>query len=102
MTETQNKGQPNLSALSNNEALHRFEWHEAGETSYITYHHDGGLLVLDHSFVPKNLAGRGVGSRMVKAALDELLRSDRKIAVRCDFIEHVISGNEAYRSLLQH
>jgi len=87
--------------LRDNKALNRFEWSEAGETSIVSYHHDGSVLVLDHSFVPEALAGRGIGSRLVRAVLDHLLTTDQKIAVRCDFINHVINRHAAYQALLQ-
>lgn len=88
--------------LADNRALSRFEWREDNETSFVSYHHEGTTLVLDHSFVPECLAGRGIGSKMVHAVLDTLVARREKPVIRCDFIDHIVRDGDIYRGFLEN
>ncbi len=79
----------------------RFELHTDGATAIIGYSRDGDIISLDHTEVPDALAGRGIGSAIVKGALDSLKARNQKIRVRCSFIAKYIEKHPEYRELLR-
>ena len=73
--------------LTDNVARSRFEMQLDGCTAFIDYRRSGNTLYLDHAEVPVACSGHGVGTRMVRAAL-ELLRERGEQAVPvCSFVQ---------------
>lgn len=56
--------------ITHNESANRFETTIDSHTGYISYQDRGNELVYDHTVVPQQLGGRGLGSALVKHALD--------------------------------
>ena len=50
-------------------AGHRFVIKEDGSEAELVYHRNGRRLVLVHTGVPEEIGGRGIGGRLVRAAL---------------------------------
>jgi hypothetical protein len=69
-----------------NEDLSRFELEVEGHTAYITFTRDGGSMTLKHTEVPSELEGRGVGSRLVRGALDYVERNGLGLVPQCPFV----------------
>ncbi|HEX4820192.1 MAG TPA: GNAT family N-acetyltransferase [Acidimicrobiales bacterium] len=63
----------------------RFVIEEDGHTSELVYHLNGSRFVLIHTEVPDELAGRGIGGRLVRAALDRARREDLTVVPKCPF-----------------
>jgi predicted GNAT family acetyltransferase len=64
---------------------HRFVVARGGLVAELTYHRDGERLVLDHDGVPEALSGQGVGSALVRAAVDVARASGLTLVPRCPF-----------------
>jgi predicted GNAT family acetyltransferase len=68
-----------------NEAEGRFELVEDGELAELTFRRVGSRLVLIHTGVPDALEGRGIGGRLVRAAVDHAIAEGLTIVPRCPF-----------------
>lgn len=63
----------------------RFEATVDGHTGVLEYRLDGDRLVLTHTEVPDELEGRGVGSGLVRAAVDRAAAEGLTIVPVCPF-----------------
>jgi predicted GNAT family acetyltransferase len=63
----------------------RFELTEDGNTAVLEYRLDGRKLVLTHTGVPDELGGRGLGGRLVRAALGKARAEQLAIEPLCPF-----------------
>lgn len=59
-----------MTTITHNEKNQRFELQQDGQTAYLSYQVAGDKLVYDHTIVPSELGGQGIGSQLVKHALD--------------------------------
>jgi uncharacterized protein len=72
-------------AVTNNEAAARFEVQEDGRLAELTYRRNGKRLVLIHTEVPVELEGRGIGGRLVSAAVEHAAREGMTVVPLCPF-----------------
>ncbi|AGP47766.1 MULTISPECIES: GNAT family N-acetyltransferase [Psychrobacter] len=86
--------------IVHNEAARRFETSIDGQTGYISYKEREDKLVYDHTIVPQELGGRGVGSALVKHALDYARENNKKVVPQCSFVASYIDKNPDYKDLL--
>ena len=63
----------------------RFVYREAGGEAELTYRLNGTRLVLVHTEVPDALGGRGVGGRLVRAAVERARAKGETIVPSCPF-----------------
>jgi predicted GNAT family acetyltransferase len=63
----------------------RFELREDGRLAELVYRVRGGRLVLIHTEVPLELEGRGIGGRLVTAAVDRAAREGLTLVPLCPF-----------------
>ncbi len=89
-----------MSEVTNEEGRRRFELEEEGETAFITYVVEGERITLTHTIVPPDIEGRGVGSRLVRGALDAVREQGLKVVPQCSFVRGYIERHEEYRDLL--
>ena len=90
-----------MAELRDDTARHRFELDVEGSTAFVEYRDEPGRLVLVHTEVPAELGGKGVGSRLAAAVLDEARRRGRPVKAECEFIASYIERHPAYRDLLE-
>ena len=64
---------------------HRFVLDEDGATARLEYSTEPGRLVLVHTEVPESLGGRGIGGRLVEAALARAAAEGETIVPWCPF-----------------
>lgn len=86
--------------ISHNEQGKRFETTIDGQTGYISYQERGDKLVYDHTIVPQELGGRGVGSALVKEALNHARENNKKVVPQCSFVASYIDKHPDYQDLL--
>jgi uncharacterized protein len=67
------------------EAGTRFEIRANGQVAELVYRRNGRRLVLVHTEVPAELEGRGIGGRLVRAAVDRAARDGLTIVPLCPF-----------------
>lgn len=63
----------------------RFVYREDGMEGELAYRVNGGRLILAHTEVPEALGGRGVGGRLVRAAVDRAAARGETVVPWCPF-----------------
>jgi len=58
------------------------------------------VISLDHAEVPSALEGRGLGSKLVRATLDQVRSEGLKVVPRCSFVAAFIRRHAEYADLL--
>lgn len=86
--------------ITHNQAAKRFETFIDNQVGYISYQERNDKLVYDHTIVPPELGGRGVGSALVKHALDYAREQDKKVLPQCSFVASYINDHSEYQDLV--
>jgi uncharacterized protein len=71
--------------ITDDQAASRFELRADGHLAQLTYRRNGKRLVLIHTGVAPQLEGRGIGGRLVAAAIDRAARDGFTIVPLCPF-----------------
>ena len=71
--------------ITDNTDVSRFELHADGWLAELIYRVRGDRLVLVHTEVPAELEGRGIGGRLVTAAVDRAAREGLTLVPLCPF-----------------
>lgn len=86
--------------ITENAALHRFEFHTQGETAVLVYEKDGHLIRLVHTEVPQSLEGQGVGSKLVSAVLRFAQENNLKVVPLCPFVARYVKRHPEYSTIV--
>jgi predicted GNAT family acetyltransferase len=73
------------SKVTDNQAGSRLEFRADGFLAELRYRRNGRRLVLIHTEVPPELEGRGIGGRLVSAAVDRAAQDAMTIVPLCPF-----------------
>ena len=87
-------------AVRNNTALHRFELDADGHTAVAYYRPAPGVITFTHTEVAPQLRGRGIGSALVRGALEAVRAEGLKIVVRCAFVSAYLARHPEFNDLL--
>ena len=90
-----------MADIVNNRAEHRFELTVDGHLAAAYYKTDGNVITFEHTEVPTELGGKGIGSKLVQGALDQIRAEGRRIAVECPFVKGWIAKHPEYNDLLK-
>jgi uncharacterized protein len=71
--------------ITDNQAESRLELDTDGHIAVLIYRRNGKRLVLIHTDVPAELEGRGLGGRLVTAAIDRAEREGLTLVALCPF-----------------
>lgn len=88
-------------AVSENPAHHRFELTVDGHIAATYYELVDGVITFVHTEVPPELGGKGVGSKLVKGALDQVRARSLKVVAQCPFVKAWIDKHPEYADLLK-
>lgn len=73
-------------SVRDNKDKSRFELDVGSEVAFASYRLTPSAVIITHTETPRALRGRGIGSELVKGAL-ELIRGDgRKVIAGCGFV----------------
>ena len=89
-----------MSEVVDNRARHRFELAVEGETAFAAYRREDGAVTFTHTIVPASLEGRGIGSRLVRAALAAVRAEGLKVVPQCPFVRAYIDKHAEDQDLL--
>ena len=64
---------------------HRFVIYEEGHTAFVSYLLSGNALIIEHTYVPKPLRGRGLAELLVKSAYDYAHDCDLICQATCSY-----------------
>lgn len=87
--------------VRNNTDENRYEINVDGHLAATYYRIVDGVITFIHTEVPDALAGRGVGSKLVKGALDQVRAAELKVVPQCPFVRAYIEKHPDYADLLK-
>jgi uncharacterized protein len=90
-----------MSDVIDNRTRHRFELEVEGHLATEHYRLDGNVITFVHTEVPKELGGKGVGSRLVQGALDQIRAAGLKLIPECPFVKAWLEKHPEYQGLVQ-
>jgi predicted GNAT family acetyltransferase len=90
-----------MTDIVNNKALHRYELAVDGHIAASYYEIAGGVITFVHTEVPPELGGKGIGSKLVKGALDRVRADGLKVTAQCPFVKAWIDKHPEYADLLK-
>jgi predicted GNAT family acetyltransferase len=86
--------------LRNNKSKSRFELEIDDHVAFVEYTQSPGGITLLHTEVPKELGGRGVGSILAKAVLENVRAQGLKVEPRCEFLAGYIKKHPEFGGLV--
>ena len=84
--------------VRHNEVAHRYEIDAPHGLAIAVYHDRDGSRIFTHTEVPPADEGRGLGAKLVRAALDDTKAQGLKIVPACSFVEAFVRRHPEYRS----
>ena len=86
--------------IRNNAAQHRFELDADGHTAVAYYTLSPGVITFTHTEVPPALGGRGIGSKLVRGALEAARAQSLKVVAKCPFVSAYIGKHAEFADLV--
>jgi len=90
-----------MSEIVNNKTEHRYELAVDGHIAATYYEVAGGVITFVHTEVPPELGGKGIGSRLIKGALDQVRSEGLKVIAQCPFVKTYIDKHPDLAGLLK-
>jgi uncharacterized protein len=89
-----------MNTVRDNRAEQEFELDVDGHRAVAAYQREGERIVFTHTVVPREIEGRGVASKLIRAALDSARDQGLKVVPQCQFVKAYIAKHPEYRDLL--
>lgn len=86
--------------VRDNPAAHQYEARIEGHLARLVYERRGDTIYLTHAETPPPISGRGIGSRVVQAALDDARARRLRVVPRCTFVRAYVERHPEYRDLV--
>jgi len=100
--EQHNDGTDNMNnEVSNNPAHHRYELAVDGHIAATYYKIADDVITFIHTEVPPELGGKGIASKLIKGALDQVRADGLKVIAQCPFDKAYIEKHTDYSDLLK-
>jgi predicted GNAT family acetyltransferase len=90
-----------MTEIVNNRTKRRYELVVDGHVAASYYELAGPVITFVHTEVPPELGGKGIGSRLIGGALDQVRSEKLKVVAQCPFVKGFIDKNPGYADLLQ-
>jgi predicted GNAT family acetyltransferase len=90
-----------MTDIVNNTAHHRYELAVDGHLAATDYKIADGVITFIHTEVPPELGGKGIGSKLIKGALDQVRADGLKVNAECPFVKGYIEKHPDYADLLK-
>jgi predicted GNAT family acetyltransferase len=90
-----------MTDVVNNPAQYRYELAVDGHIAATYYKIADGVITFVHTEVPPELAGKGIGSKLVMGALDQVRADGLKVIAQCPFVKGWIDKHADYADLLK-
>jgi predicted GNAT family acetyltransferase len=87
--------------VRNNAAESRFELDAESHTAFAYYSMTGNVITFRHTEVPPALAGHGIGSRLVRGALELARAQGLKVVPQCPFVSAYMAKHPEFDDLLR-
>ena len=86
--------------VTDNREQNQFEMRVGEALARIVYRREGGSNALIHTEVPDALSGQGIGSRLVRGALDRIRAEGLRVIPSCSFVAAYIARHPDDQDLL--
>lgn len=73
-------------SVKDNTERSRFELDIGSEIAFANYRMTPTTVIITHTETPNALRGRGIGSELVKGALELIRRDGKKVVAGCSFV----------------
>jgi predicted GNAT family acetyltransferase len=91
-----------MAEVHKNVETHRFELEIDDQVAKAFYREQGNVVTFVHTEVPKALGGRGVGSALVRGALDAVRAAGEKARILCPFFGAWLRRHpDEYRDIIE-
>jgi predicted GNAT family acetyltransferase len=87
--------------VSDNPVQQRYELAVDGHVAASYYEIADGVITFVHTEVPPELGGKGIGSKLIKGALDQVRAGGLKVIAQCPFVKAYIEKHPEYADLLK-
>ncbi len=87
--------------VRNNEEEARFEAEVGGRRALLTYERADGEIRMLHTEVPGEFQGRGIGSHLVRAAMEHARAEGLRVVPRCPFVRAYLERHPEDRELVR-
>ena len=87
--------------VSDNPARQRYELAVDGHVAASYYEIADGVVTFVHTEVPPELGGKGIGTKLIKGALDQVRAGGLKVIAQCPFVKAYIEKHPEYADLLK-
>lgn len=88
-----------MTDVRDNAAKHRFEFEAEGHLAAAYYDLSGDVITFTHTEVPPELGGKGIGSKLVRGALDQVRARKLRVVAKCPFVRAYIEKHPEYADL---
>jgi len=89
-----------VSGVRNNVGASRYELAVDGDLAIAVYQRRGEVIAFTHTLVPVRLEGHGVGSRLIKGALDDVRTRGMTLIPACEFVAAYLERHPEEQDLL--
>jgi predicted GNAT family acetyltransferase len=90
-----------MNDIVNNKAQQRYELAVGGHLAATYYKIADGVITFIHTEVPPELGGQGIGSKLIKGALDQVRAEGLKVIAQCPFVKAYIDKHPEEADLLK-
>jgi uncharacterized protein len=91
---------PDEHAIVDNSAAERIELTVDDLTAFIAYRRAGQRIIFTHTEVPDEFRGRGIGSALVRGALELARQRELEVVPLCPFVAAYLRRHPAYLELV--
>ena len=89
-----------MTDIVNNKPDHRYELNIDDHIAAAYYTIAGNVITFTHTEVPDELGGKGIGSKLVKGALDQVRARGLRVIPQCPFVKAYIGKHPDYADLV--
>lgn len=86
--------------IKDNPADSRFELAIGDHIAAAYYRKTPGEITFTHTEVPQALAGQGIGSKLIRGALDAVRKQGLRVVAQCPFVSAYIGKHPEFSDLL--
>jgi len=90
-----------MTDITNNSIKHRYELAVDGHIAATYYELADNVITFVHTEVAPELGGKGIGSKLVKGALDQVRAEGLKVIARCPFVKAHIDKHAEFADLVK-
>jgi uncharacterized protein len=90
-----------MTDIVNNRERHRYELAVDGHIAATYYAIADGVITFIHTEVPPELGGKGIASKLIRGALDQVRAESLKVIAQCPFVKAFIDKHADYQDLLK-